>query len=470
MHPGEATTRTVVPPAQPLVALPGAAAPDAGRSLNRVRWAVCGTLLVVLAFAAFRLWFVEGLLRHVTIDGPSMAPALFGPRYAVTCGDCGFPFACDAEDPPHDGLVVCPNCGYAKNELAPALLQPAERVLIDRWRLTWRAVGRGEVVAAQLPGGELVVKRVAGLAGERLSIHGGDLFANGQPIRKSPAELQQLRVLVHDNDYQPRATPNLPARWQVKPNSSSWQRAGTGFAMDEVDADDESSETGEIDWLEYQHWSGTGHPHRPRTTATAIEDLDAFNQGQTRRPLNRVSDVLLSCRLRLTGKGQVAFAAVDSGQRFEAIIEPGVRLVVTSEGQTLLVRRLRFDSFAHAADVQFGLCDGQVLLAIESRTLVQLPYERLATAKTSGSSAPLAIGASGGGVELTRLKVWRDIYYLEPHNMAADWKPAEPLDFESVALFGDNPPVSTDSRQWKPAGVPTRSMLGRVYRPFWSTR
>ena len=34
-----------------------------------------------------------------------------------------------------------------------------------------------------------------------------------------------------------------------------------------------------------------------------------------------------------------------------------------------------------------------------------------------------------------------------------------------VALLGDNAPVSIDSRQWQPAGVPLDAVMGRVRRP-----
>lgn len=464
---GETTTRTVVPQAAAETLSTPIPLSAGRRPQGRERWIVLGTMAVLLALVGWRMSFVDGLLRRVTIDGASMAPVLFGPRYAVTCADCGFPFACDAENPPAGGKAVCPNCGYAANDVQKARLLPADRVLVDRWPVAWRAPARGEIVAATLPDPphEQVVKRVLGLPGERLRIEDGDLWIGSERLRKSPNELEDVRILVHDNDYQPRQTADLPPRWQSA--SSNWQVSGGGY-VHQADAG-----SGGLDWLAYQHWSCTGHPLRPRAAATPPEDLDGFNQGQTSRPLNRVSDVLLTCRVKLSGEGALAFAATDGDQRLEAILEPGGRLIVRSGGLTLHERSLPAGRFARAADVQFGLCDKQVLLAIEGRTLVQLPYDGVGPAPPSaqaGNLPPLAIGASGLTAELSQLKVWRDIYYLAPSGIGTKWELPTAADPAGVVLLGDNQPISTDSRQWPTARLPLDSLRGRVYRPFWESR
>src|SRR5689334_18364995 len=61
-----------------------------------------------LAFVGARLWFIDGLVRRVLIDGPSMAPTFCGEHYEVRCHDCGVRFTCDASNVPSDGLAACP--------------------------------------------------------------------------------------------------------------------------------------------------------------------------------------------------------------------------------------------------------------------------------------------------------------------------------------------------------------------------
>jgi hypothetical protein len=70
-------------------------------------------------------------------------------------------------------------------------------------------------------------------------------------------------------------------------------------------------------------------------------------------------------------------------------------------------------------------------------------------------------------MRVSELKVWRDLYYLDPEETGADWEAERPLPAGSYALLGDNIPVSIDSRQWS-QGVPRDSIRGIVYRPFWS--
>ena len=440
MNAGESITQTVVP------------AVAADRRLGRIQWAVAATALGLVVLAIARLWFIDGLLRRVTIDGPSMAPALCGPHFLVTCNDCGFPFRCDAQHVPDDGQAACPNCGYTQNPLAAALLQPPDRVLIDRWRLLWRSSQPDEVVALRVPESvaELAVKRVAAVSPAQLAIRAGDLFLGSDLVRKSPAELRAVRLLVHDNDFLPQQTKDLPRRWRAATDDSHWQADGTGFRSSAA------AEGDGWDWLQYEHWACTANSQL-RGSSTSIRDNDSYNQGETRRELNAVRDVLLSCRVQTEGPGQFAFAAVDGDQRFEILIEPATRIVLRVNGQQLAERPLNLSFTSGGRDVEFGLCDQQVLLSIADRTIFRVPYERLAGPPPEVLHS-LAVGARGLTVQLTHLRIWRDIYYLDPQGLTRDWQAAAALPPGHIAVLGDNQPVSIDSRQW-PVSIETASSV-----------
>ena len=463
MHPGEATTRTVVPPAReaPTPAASNAKPPPGEPRLLRLRWAIAAALLALAALAGLRLWFVDGLLRRVTIDGPSMAPALLGPRYALRCGDCRFEFSCDAEHPPASGVAVCPNCGFDDNDPLAADRLPAQRVLIDRWRLLGREVRRGEIVAASLPDGSggYIVKRVAALAGERLAIKGGDLYVNDQLIRKSAAELRAVRALVHDDDFRPTRIADLPPRWRGAAGSTRWRATAVGYAVPE------NADRRAMDWLAYRHWPATGNPLVPRTGPVPIRDLDSFNQADTFREMQLVHDVQFTCRLAARGEGTLALAAVDRGQRLVVWIEPAARRLKVLSGETTLAEQQLPENLFASAELHFGLCDQQLLLSINGRNLLRLPYDRTTAPPTAGASpldiSPLEIGASGLALEISQLKVWRDIHYLPPSGLAEPWRAAAPLGPGQAALLGDSPPVSIDSRFWPDVGIPAESILGQ---------
>jgi Signal peptidase, peptidase S26 len=454
----ESTTRTVAPAPRTVVAPPD-------QSLVRVQWVVALTAAALLVLAAARLWFVAGLWRRVTIEGPSMAPALCGPYFELTCGDCGFAFRCDAEHVPQDGRATCPNCGFVENRLTDLRQRPAERVLIDGWPLAWRGARRGEVVAARAPDppGEPVVKRVAAVGPQRLGIRDGELYADEQLVRKTRGELREIRILVHDNDSQPQKTTSLAPRWRAASGDSRWRSVGrTGMRIDQT-----AEPGGPLDWLQYHHWHCTANPLLPRDQDCPILDNDSYNQGETRRPLNPVSDVLLSCRLRAKGKGRLGIAVSDGGERWEIVIEPRRWVVVNRGDQKVLERPLEMNLSRREIDVEFGLCDQQVLLVVEGRTLVRLQYEPAAGPRPEVLH-PLAIGASGLEVKVSHLRVWRDNYYLDPQGLPRPWEAAAPLPENHVVLLGDNQPVSIDSRQWENPAVPRGAILGRVYRPFWA--
>jgi signal peptidase S26 family len=434
-----------------------------GTNLTRIQWIIGSVLLVLAGLAIGRLALIDGLpipglARVVRIDGPSMAPAFLGGHYRVKCDDCGFVFCCDSEDAPASHLAACPNCGYPENPLRNEDLVAGEQVIVDRWPLLFRAPRPGEVIAAPDPAAstDLVIKRVAAPTGQRLAIRGGDLYADGRLIRKSWRELAKVRVLVHDNNFQPTKTTGVPERWQSAERKTDWHGATQGFHCQAAGGE-------QFDWLEYQHQQMFGW--QSRTRRSPVLDLDSYNPSQTRL-LNTVPDVQLSCRLRASGQGRFALAATDSGQRFEAVFDPKARSVVlTAGGREIASKLLPIDFARRSVEIDFGLCDQQVLLRVARRDVFRQAYDR-ATGQTNVLH-PLAIGSQGLSLNVSDLQVWRDAYYLAPDNTGRDWQADPSQDPQGVALLGDNTAVSIDGRNW-PLGPKASQIRGIVYRPFWA--
>jgi hypothetical protein len=437
-----AATQTVVAPADV--------------NLQRIRWAVGVTLAVLALLLAGRLALIDGLWRTARIEGPSMAPSSLGDHYRVTCEDCRFVFRCDALDPPSNRQAACPNCGFPTNDLREEDLVRGQRVVVDRGPLLIRQPRSGEVVAAADPTapGEMVIKRVAAVPGQKLTIRGGDLYHGTRLVRKTWQELTQVRVLVHDNNFQPEQTPGIPARWQGV-GATLWHAALRGFRR-EAGSD-------AMEWLEYQHHQMFGLS--ARTRHSSILDLDSFNPSATRL-LNTVSDVMLSCHLRAEGEGRFALAATDGPHRFQATIDPHTReVVLTDRDRELLKQPLGHRFERRGVAVEFGLCDQQVFLRVGGREVIRHPYDR----ESGGSETahPLAIGTQGLALYVDSLRVWRDIYYLAPDGTSRKWTAADPPGNGQVVLLGDNASVSIDSRQWE-SSPKLSQVYGVVRRPFWA--
>jgi type IV secretory pathway protease TraF len=375
------------------------------------RHAIFAAAALLTLLSGVRLWFVDGLLRPVTIDGPSMAPAFCGAHFDVTCSQCGVQFACDAEHLPASSLAECFNCGFDRISLEGLPAQPPDSVLIDRWPLLFRAPKRHEVVACLNPDGIFTVKRVAALPGEHLRIVDGQLYNGSRVIQKTYAEAQQMQILAH-----------------VEKDDSS------GF---------ESSDR--------------------------ITDYDAYNQGEIRRPLNEVRDVWLECVLQVLGSGTITLTALDGDDRVEWLLEPARQISLRKGKQTLLTRQL-IDTFRRPTRLEFGSCDGQVFLAIDGRTVFLWTNPTSEPLAPAQSKRMFAINGNGLEVRIGARRTWRDIYYLDPDGLSRTWQLPHALADDEYAVLGDNQPVSVDSRQWEQPGVKRQNILGVVYRPFWARR
>ncbi|MBN1909365.1 MAG: hypothetical protein JW818_06480, partial [Pirellulales bacterium] len=71
-----------------------------------------GVIVAILV----RTWLVSGLVAPCVVAGGSMAPTLLGDHRTITCEECGFTFACEADDARAWPVALCPNCGYQKND------------------------------------------------------------------------------------------------------------------------------------------------------------------------------------------------------------------------------------------------------------------------------------------------------------------------------------------------------------------
>ncbi len=127
-------------------------------------------------------WFLMGLVVPVTVAGSSMAPTLSGPRRLFRCDACQQEFAVGLDQLDRIEIADCPRCGASSRPIDAAILR-GDRLLVDRTAYTFRGPRRWEVVVFRSPDdGQLCIKRVAGLPGEKVSFAEGELRINGQPV------------------------------------------------------------------------------------------------------------------------------------------------------------------------------------------------------------------------------------------------------------------------------------------------
>jgi len=421
-------------------------------------------LLIFLAgllagLAVVRGFCRQGVLAPVRVAGGSMAPLLDGGHFAVTCEDCEFSFACDATSVPETGEAVCPNCGFPGNPLSPAQLRPGTRVVIDRFPYVPRGPRRWELVAFHDPlaPAEKAVKRVIGLPGETVLIHEGDVFIDGRVARK-PLDVQRaMAVLVHDDAFRPTRTHNLPPRWDSPAPSSGWSPRENGYQFSPL----AELPSNEIDWLMFHGWRCFASP-LARSAESPVLDHYGYNQN-TSRELHAVTDLTLSCRVRWSAASKLWLRVTSPRDAFE------VELDRWRQSATLRRDDVLIGTYAcplpGACDLEFGVCDRQVYLTVDRRVALRVEFEPAARA-AQPTAHPLAIGARQDALRVENLRVYRDVYYLEPHRRSLNWTARTELARREILVLGDNVPISRDSRQWPTPGLARKSLIGRVLMPF----
>ncbi len=447
-----------------------------GHRLRRIVERATVALIVLLLVAS---WQIE----RCEVPSGSMATALLGRHRRLSCRDCGHEFVCGADEPAMRGKrAICPNCGYAGQELESAPVVRGDRVLLDRSAFEWRPPRRWELAAFRNPAAasQIFVKRIAGLPHETIEIRHGDVYADGDIQRKTLTEQRAIAVLVYDGNSSPAVSASLPQRWQAEPRTTRWQAAGGRFWRPPAGrASQAAGGLHEIDWLTYRHWRR--RPGMPgEAEESPITDQCGYNQTQAIVNSHPVRDLFVCCRLRISGQGRLAWFITDGQTQFLLELSPAERQAELRREGALVATTAELPQLAdRETQFELSLCDRQVLLALDGRIVLKFPYTE-GSAPFHPTSRPIAVGTQDLGVELRDLKLFRDVYYTPPASGPANLPGTQVVQYrlgaDEYLMLGDNSPVSADSRSWFEEPAVTRELLAGkpfvVYFPsrFWSWR
>jgi signal peptidase I len=411
--------------------------------------------LAVLALVA-QTWLVLGVVAPLVVSGGSMAPALVGEHYRVVCPTCNRPLICGQESTPADHRALCGSCG-GWCDLDSAALRSGERLFVDRTAFLRSTPARWGVVVCSPPDDvtTLCVKRVVGLPGERITLSDGDIYANGEIVRKDWDVLSAMAIVVDTGEYQSHTEP-VVSRWRPERKETRWHVTAKGFESDKGAPTADSSEG--IDWLSYHHEQIWRQGDRVvRRDGPILDDL-AYNQDESRE-LIAVPDVILSCRLQSAGEGEVYLRAGDGRKVFVVGLDFAARKGEVRGSEQVLAR---FDlpgsmDLAQPRAVALALADCRLQLIVSGAAMVDYRYDPAECATRQPTAEPLAIGVVGMPLGVSEWVVSRDLYYLPPPGKSS----IEPrqLGPNEYWLLGDNTAVSDDSRTWPAKVRMTRDTL-----------
>ncbi|MBI1248400.1 hypothetical protein GC197_11260 [bacterium] len=412
-----------------------------------------GSLLILLVFVV-----CVASIAGVTVNpapvyrvaSGSMAPAVPGPHYQMTCEHCQFPSIFAATKLPES--VTCPNCGKQNNKIASADLHRGDRLIWEP--ISLEQLRRYDIVLLHDPNDEAnwQVKRVAFLPGERPTISGGELWQADQVLRKSPRQREALKQLVFDQAFDLADEPRFRSQ---RISGSGWhvRRGYLGFAP----VGHEMADDG--DWLVYHHQRCLPPPSPADKDASPLDSY-GYNQDVSRELLP-VGDLWLEWRFTHWQAHSVTLRLRGTDQFAEIIIDVEHQIVCSKSGDSVVELPLDLKSL-EGKTLRAGVSDSRAFVEIEDDHQ-HLSYPLGAIGIQPGSQ-PLAMRIAGGPAVIRQAKAFRDIVFQGANRQLATWSFDRDLKPGEIFVLGDNVPVSQDSRFSLGVVDARKSLRGRVLR------
>jgi signal peptidase I len=377
--------------------------------------------------------------------------------------------------------------------------------------------------------------------------------------RKPPETVLAMRQLVHDTNYDPSELYNAgwPLRWQAASSeggASAWKTSVKADGGDVVESYSVDATGDQTAWLRYHHlipnydvWHDLAdleehaktHPNeavkfsdsaRASWQPQLITDFNAYNTRITREQamqmhelraspeklgIHWVGDLMVEADVNIdASQGDLLVDLVDGGKHFTCTIDLATgKAKLTIDGaadfaptaETPLSKPGRYHvALANVDDQLILWVDGSVVKFDGDTTYdAEKIYGgreqiRPQTSPTDpGDLAPAGIGAKGAKLAVTRLQMWRDIYYIADSwqdlqksgvNLITDFENVEPRALVAMAhepslwdlyakrryedfmlgpdqffVMGDNSPESSDARLWAGPGPRSRGKPGGAY-------
>jgi signal peptidase I len=460
--------------------------------------------------------------------------------------------------------ATCPMCRHTMS-VKDETSFPGDRILVNKFVYQISEPERWDVIVFKYPGDAKMnyIKRLVGLPGETVRIHEGDIFVQDSAgaaetiARKPHWRLRAMLQDVHDTDYQPAvlARANWPFRWQPWPagddrnDAPGWTSQVSEYGPHAVRQTFSIDGGGQgVHWLRYRHfvpsdsdWQSLEKEPLPADESAAIEpqlitDYYAYNTSETqdhryftsfaRSGLHWVGDLLLQCDATISSaEGTVILDLVEAGRHFSC------RFDVASATATLGIDGL--DGFAPQAiggiegpgryRLELANVDDELLVWVNGRPLQfdaptvydtrqlhpgESSIRPRSSAEDPGDLAPAGVGAEGVSMEVTRLRLRRDVYYIanqygaggQPitdYDLSRDrpfgvglgsfsdflsnpayWDAFShrqsvtfPLESDQFFVLGDNSPFSKDGRLWHTDEfghyVERQLLIGKALFIYW---
>lgn len=439
----------------------------------------------------------------------------------------------------------CPNCRF-KNDLYKDVPFKGDRIFVNKFPYEFGNPERFDVVVFKFPEDPKTsyIKRLIGLPGEIITISRGDLYqrtSEDDPmriLRKPYHKQQELHQLVYENDHPARdlLENGFPERWQSVTEADWNIPEAEGWANNPQSRTFSLAPQPQTKWLRYKHLVPAAEHfeavEQQRQVAPPapilIADFYSYNSGITRIEDNGrsdddqlgqfwVGDLIVSGDVRIDkAQGELVLELVESRRQYRCQIDlrtgqaqiyyldagireaPGkLEKIPVGEGDTPLKSPGTFHfSFANVDDrLSLTIDDRLIPLSLQGKSVegtYDNPPNTQFSRPTTNDLSPVGIAARDAQVQISHLRLDRDIYYTQADFLegARNWREllADPDHYGEFAqtiedqyfilgddeffVLGDNSPRSLDSRLWRsrpfhPHAVPRSLMMGKAFFIFW---
>ena len=342
------------------------------------------------------------------------------------------------------------NCGLYPIPITQTTEIPGDQIFVNKTALLMRSPSRWEVLVFRLLG-TFYIKRLLGLPGEEIMLCNGDLYVNGQLMRKSFAEARAMRVLVFDQNNAPQQ--GWKDRWEL--DQPSAQATGTTLAL----------RSGTLTYRHYLLDTGKCEP---------IRDEYAYNGG-LHADSECVHDFLIETEIEASAaRGSLALRLCDGHDWVEVLLPVGERRAIeafawptdTKEQMRQLAATAKPGSLQSKRRyrIEMAFVDRRLSLAVDGQ--VWLSADLPAAKKRGEVVRPFQAEADGVAVNLHRFRLYRDVHYTQQGSNAVRGKSVR-LGVNQYFMLGDNSPNSEDSRFWPDDGrIDAACLIG----PIWGAK
>jgi len=402
------------------------------------------------------------IIRHFVfevfkIPTGSMGPTLVGQHERLTCPNCGFPFDVDAgfnqpgEIPPIK--TICPNCGriipVRKEPLHPPRMlarrlffnlvngiSAGNRVIVNKFAARFGPPKRWSVVVFIQPDSkENYIKRLIGLPGEKITIQHGDIFADGQLMRKPDDIQESLWQPVLDSRFHPKE--EIRPTWEVLAGRCHTQ--GGGLVMT------------------------PGPENRAGVKyAPELHDFIPYTGNRSVTPDYLDGDLKWDLDVVFDEPGILLLHIREDNVYYSAILsfdEAGPPTSLLKGDYTLVETDFRAAP-GRRYNVAFSNVDDRLALAINGKRILEADVPvALANLPLETEKAEAWIETRGAVVRFPRVRLLRDIYYTA-YSVRDFHVPGD-----GYFVLGDNTRNSRDSRSW--GSYPIENQIGNAVVVWW---